>query len=191
MYIDNFKKIIDSYFVFFQKNKRIIVAKKGRPLYYLNDEHDILLDCDIDAAIKGKDLFNHLLDGGIKNEELALFVARRARKLIGEEIITYGDKGKYTTFCNNPEFASMYGIENPEKVKLTVLETFDSNKLFNMSRPEQNIVFGFWDIDKDKINTSFIYKSPIQTQVCFADFGENELLRGSLFLKMSVEAFKD
>lgn len=164
-----------------------IILTQAKSYKYLL-ENEVLFQCDMGKAFQQRNVFQAL--GGMDNlpKEFAEYIANRSRDLRGESLHLFADPNRPMNFCKNKEFASHYGISNPTEMRLTVIETFsnesDFDKSFTNSGDE---AFGFWDVEKDLISSSYIWAHPSQTKLCFSDFGRSDLLIGSLFLKFKVE----
>lgn len=110
-------------------------------------------------------------------------------KIIGKTIKCFTEKDKNNVFFNDDRFCGVYGVKEPIKVKLTVIDTFNDGMVFENSFEKDNdmVVYGIWEKEKNIIDVSFIFKHPLQTKVCSFDFFKYEIEKGSLFLKLKVE----
>jgi hypothetical protein len=189
MFLDKFKMVIrDKYYIYYSKEKNEILITEEEVNYNFISDSKIRYNLELkDKKIKIKDIFKILnKDEKIINEELKNWIKERNRNIIGYKFKSVTDK-KQNNFCNNLKFSEMYGLENAYKVELEVLQTYDNTKKFEKSfEKNKDIVYGIWDIEKNEINTSYIWKSPIQTQMCSPDFFDLDLKRGSLFVKIKV-----
>jgi len=90
-------------------------------------------------------------------------------------------------FSESEHFLSFFGVEEVKEINLKIIKTFYKDKDIEKERKndiDENIIYGFWDIKTEEIISCFLYKSLIQTQMCFSDFANNALKEGSLFLKL-------
>lgn len=173
-------------FTFLHHQGHIIITQAENYNYLL--EGEVLFQGDMGKSFLQRDLFKALSGVDGLPSELAEYIASRSRDLNGEVLRLFADAEHPTHFCRNEKFASHYGISNPTAVKLTIIETFSSmidfDKSFSGSGDE---AFGFWDVEKNTVSSSYIWVHPKQTKLCFPDFGRHGLSIGSLFLKFKIE----
>lgn len=173
-------------FFFLQLDGHVIITKDISHNYLF--EKEVLFQCYLGKELKQKDLFKALAAKSDLPKELLQLSIDRSRDLVGETMLLFTDQEKSIRFCDNEKWASFCGIENPCQKKLTVVEIFDNNNDFtNAFTDNSDEAFGFWDVLKNEISSTFIWGHPLQTQICFGDFAKHHLKFGSLFLKMKIE----
>ncbi len=186
IFLDKYKKLIDSTYTIFYNDNDVIVAE-GTFSYYLKDD-EITYSTTLDTS-SSKNIINTLVKKDDIPKKLKKFLKERTSNIIGRQINLVSDKNNSSRFCQNKEFAIHYGIQSPINVTLTILDTFDNKTDFDNSFSKNEVnktAFGLWDIEQNKIVNSFIFSHPIQTKLCFGDFGTSELNKGSLFIKMEI-----
>lgn len=178
--------IADTKFFFDPTNNIIIVTKAQ--YYNLILDSEILYQCNVSEDFSFKKMFSFLKTKTDMPIDISKIVLKRAQNLIGTELHFYTDSNSSCTYCTDKEYAIYYGIKDPVLVKLTVSNVFDDHKKFDKSFKQNNndVAFGFWDVEKSEISSSFIYKSPMQVKMCFSDFAQHAINQGSLFLKFKI-----
>lgn len=186
VFLSNYTRLLEGDFDIQYGRYGIVATKEKRAAYLSDDQVYYQLEAD---NVEAEDVLRTLLEQEDLPEDLRVFIDRRTRDIVGEEIEMFADADSLSAFCDDRDFAKHYGIENPVGVTLKVVGTFSTQKDFDASFEEDaqgRTAYGFWDMEKDRISCSFVYGHPIQTKMCFGDFGTSELRKGSLFLKMKV-----
>lgn len=167
------------------KIAEIFEFKKGR--YYKGELNKLF----VIENVQMKDIFKNLYE--LKKDEI---LKNRANGILGKEIDIFitkeNDKIEEVSTCDM--YISLLSSNEILPKKAKIIEVFDSPKVVNEIIEEtrnieedDNIYYGFWNIKEDDICSCFIYKSLVQSIICFPDLGENSLKEGSLFFKMRIE----
>ena len=187
MYVKDYDKIIDSDYVILRNKKHIVIVKKNSCDYGYVSDNNIKYEIEIDYSFDNKDIIQILSkQENIINEKLNKFIKDRSIDLVGVTFKLITDKKEKSTFCDKGalKFADMYGIETP--IEVEVIETFKTEDSFDECKSEDNIIFGIWLIEDNEIDTTFMWKSTVQVQMCSPDFFNSDINKGSLFVKMKV-----
>lgn len=186
-FTDHSKMAISNYTVFF-KDRSIAVAYENRGSFLL--ENDILYHGQLPDSFSQKDIYKVLSKTRSIPDDLIDFALLRSRDLRGEKVELYTDGDKQgLRFCPDTSFAYLYGITNPKPVVLTITEVFNNSEDFDKAFSDsEDEAFGFWDAERNEISSTFIWGHPSQTKICFSDFGNNAISKGSLFLKFRISS---
>lgn len=187
--IAEYKKIqMESFTFLFNNEENDIIVSTEKHIYSYLSSEDLFYRCSAEEKITPKNLFNCLKKQQNLPDALTKFIEDRTRSLIGTSIDVFVEqKPPHTMVCKENKFASFYGIKEPIPAKITVVEVFDNFKDFDASEFIENYLYGFWDIEKDEISTSFIYSHQSQVKICFPDFAKHHIEQGSLFLKFKID----
>jgi hypothetical protein len=191
MFIKDYEFIIRTEdFTILRKNQHIVIIdSKDIPYNYIST-NNIKYEIELGYKFDNKQIIKILNEQtNIINPELLDFLKKRNKNLIGYKFNVITDNKDHSSFCsiNMKKFADMYGIKEPVETTIEVIEIFNSEKEFDKcDEDNDNIIYGIWLIDENNIDTTFMWKTPMQVKICSADFFDNKIDKGSLFLKMKI-----
>jgi len=193
MFLSNFKKLFFSkeFGIIYSDNMIYIIPSFPFGTDYFKTE-EVIYECQREET-DTKDILTFLSLKKDLPEKISSFIQDRF-DIVGRSYKMYsGDNpdNKNNAYFRAPKkllksISSMYGIDNPQKIKLTIVDTFDNKDDFDSSK-EEGFVYSLWEIEDNNVSSSFTFNHPLLTKVCFPDFGSSELNKGSLFVKMKKE----
>jgi hypothetical protein len=182
----NYQKITINKYIVLEFKGHIIVTEADNVNYLFKSQ--ILFECKADESFQKNHIFKILSKHDELPSDFLEAISTRSRDLKGEFIELFISESNPYNFCPDKKFAIHYGIKDPIPVKLTIIETFDNENDFDKSFTNYGTeAFGFWNMETDKISSSFVWTHPMQTKMCFSDYAHHDISKGSLFLKFKID----
>ncbi len=184
--LDLTKKIlnIEKYSIAQYKNN-IIIYDIDRKYFITNEE--ILFNEVLDSTMT---IYQYLIQHSKTPLELKVNLIERLKSKIGNEykVLT---NNEMDTFTNNNiplNLAYFYGLKSIKHIKLHCIKEFSNYEEFLDDKCDNNFVYGCFDIEKNYIDLSSLFKSKESILLVFNDFNYTKLHCNLIYLKFEIKA---